>query len=362
MDEIRTEGPVAGGSVRTAADAGAPEVSVGAPEKDRGVANVASVIPRSQATAGASVGVREGQTFAGESLVARYASFVKLPHTLFTLPFAGVGVVLGSHVNPRGISVGAVFWILIAFTSARFAAMGFNRIVDRYYDALNPRTRMRELPSGRLSLFQANIAVAVAAGIFIVAAWRLNPLCGWLAPAALFWIFFYSYTKRFTAGAHAVLGFALAIAPVGAYLAVTGAWSRPWWALLVLAAGVTFWSAGFDIIYALQDESFDREHGLHSIPARLGARRALVVARVFHALSVSAFLTLWLLDLFPVGWIYLGGVALMAALLVAENVIVRDQWRGSLDLRRIDQAFFRMNVGISTGFLAFALLDRLILG
>jgi 4-hydroxybenzoate polyprenyltransferase len=303
---------------------------------------------------------REGQTFAGGSLLARYASFVKLPHTLFALPFAGVGAILASHVAPGEVRPGALVWIILAFTAARFVAMGFNRIVDREQDALNPRTRLRELPSGRLTVAQASFAVVVAAVLFVLAAWRLNPLCGWLAPLALAWVLFYSYTKRFTALAHLVLGFALAIAPVGAYLAVTGAWSEPWWALLVLAGAVTCWVAGFDIIYAVQDEAFDRAQGLRSIPARLGMRRALVVARLLHFLAVLTFGGTWFL--FPVGWLYLGGVGLMAVLLHFGHASLRGQHPERLDLLRIDRAFFRVNVGVSTGFLLFTLLDRVILG
>lgn len=303
--------------------------------------------------------VREGQTFAGDSLLARYASFVKLPHTLFALPFAGVGAILGTYLTPSGASPAVFAWIVLAFTAARFAAMGFNRIVDRAQDALNPRTRLRELPAGRLSVAQASLAVVVAAAVFILAAWRLNPLCGWLSPLALGWVLFYSYTKRFTALAHLVLGFALAIAPVGAYLAVTGAWSEPWWALLVLAGAVTCWVAGFDIIYAVQDESFDRAQGLRSIPARLGTRRALLVARLIHFVAVLAFAGSWFL--FPVGWLYLGGVMLMAVLLHFGHASLRGQDTDRLDLGRIDRAFFRVNVGVSTGFLLFSLLDRILL-
>lgn len=305
---------------------------------------------------GELAGVREGQTFAGESLLARYASFVKLPHTLFALPFAGVGAILGSKTMPSGVTPANIAWIILAFTAARFAAMGFNRIVDREQDAANPRTRLREIPSGRLSVAQAGIAVAVAAALFIFAAWRLNPLCGWLSPLALGWVFFYSYTKRFTAMAHLVLGFGLAIAPVGAYLAVTGSWTEPWWALLLLAGAVTFWVAGFDIIYAVQDEAFDRAQGLHSIPARLGTRRALQTARLIHGLAVLAFGATWLV--FPVGWLYLGGVGLMAVLLHFGHAGLRGQESGNLDPVRIDRAFFRVNVGVSTGFLLFTLLDR----
>jgi 4-hydroxybenzoate polyprenyltransferase len=303
---------------------------------------------------------REGQTFAGTSLAARYASFVKLPHTLFALPFAGVGAVLASYAYLDRVSLLAVLWIVIAFTAARFTAMGFNRIADRGYDALNPRTRMRELPSGRLSLRQAWMAVAVAATLFVLAAWQLNPLCGMLAPVALVWVMFYSYTKRFTAWSHHVLGLALGIAPVGAYLAIAGEWPQPWYAPLVLAAGVMFWVAGFDVIYALQDIEFDRRERLHSIAAKHGARSAMRFARSFHFTAVLAFLAVGALRLFPVGMAYLGGVAVMAILLTYEHWVVRGDAQGTLDLKRIDRAFFRANVAISTSFLFFTMLDRLL--
>ncbi len=303
---------------------------------------------------------QEGQTIAGDSLAARYASFVKLPHTLFALPFAGVGAVLASYSYAERVSWAAVVWIVVAFAAVRFAAMGFNRIVDRRYDALNPRTQHRELPSGRLSLRQAWLAVVVAAGVFLLAAWQLNPLCGVLAPVALAWVFFYSYTKRFTAWSHHVLGLALGIAPVGAYLAIAGEWPQPWYAPVLLAAGVMFWVAGFDVIYALQDIDFDRRHRLHSIAARHGARGAMWYARAFHASAVLAFFALGVVRLFPVGAMYLGGVGLMATLLIYEHWVVRGGVEAALDPIRIDRAFFRTNVAVSTGFLLFTLLDRLV--
>lgn len=307
-------------------------------------------------------GQREGQTYAGDSLAARYASFVKLPHTLFALPFAGVGAVLASYRHAERVTAGALFWILVAFTAARFAAMGFNRIVDREQDAANPRTRLRELPAGRLTPAQAWAAVVLSSALFIFAAWRLNPLVGWLAPVALAWVFLYSYLKRFTEAAHLALGLGLGIAPVGAYLAITGAWSQPWWALPVLAAAVMFWVGGFDVIYAFQDLDFDRRTGLRSLPARLGLRGAAGAARAFHGLAVLGFAALWLLNLFPVSWLYLAAVAGMAGLLHFEHTLVRDQVRsGELDLRRIDRAFFRVNVGVSTTMFALTLLDRIFL-
>jgi 4-hydroxybenzoate polyprenyltransferase len=202
---------------------------------------------------------REGQTFAGASRLTAYANFVKLPHTLFALPFALVGAVLASYGRP--ISVAQVGWVVLAFTAARFAAMGFNRIADRHIDARNPRTARRELPAGVLGLTEATVAVLVASMLFVVAAWRLNPLCLALSPVALVWVLAYSYTKRFTRWSHLVLGLGLSIAPVGGYLAVAGQWSQPWWMLCALAIAVATWVAGFDIFYALQDVAFDRDNG-----------------------------------------------------------------------------------------------------
>jgi 4-hydroxybenzoate polyprenyltransferase len=301
----------------------------------------------------------EGQTYQGESLLARYASFVKLPHTLFALPFAGVGAILASYTYPGQLNLASAGWILLAFTTARFAAMGFNRIVDRRWDALNPRTAGRELPAGRLSTGQAWTAVVVASALFVGAAWMLNPLCGMLAPLALGWVLFYSYTKRFTALAHHVLGVALGIAPAGAFLAVSGAWPEPWYALPVLAAAVMFWVAGFDVIYSVQDADFDRRHGLHSLPARLGPAGALRLARLFHATSFLLFAAMGTLKLFPVGKLFLGGVAVMAVLLVWEHRTIGGGDPASLDLPRIDRAFFHANVAVSASFFIFTLADRL---
>ncbi|HEU4564250.1 MAG TPA: UbiA-like polyprenyltransferase [Gemmatimonadaceae bacterium] len=293
---------------------------------------------------------REGQTFAGRSALVRYANFVKLPHTIFALPFALVGVVLASYVHP--VTPRHVLWVAVAFTAARFAAMGFNRIADREIDRRNPRTAMRELPSGSMSVREAWAAVAVAMAVFLLAAWRLNPLCLALAPIALAWVFFYSFTKRFTRLAHVVLGFGLGIAPAGGYLAVTGRWSEPWWLLWALAVAVMSWVGGFDIFYALQDIDFDREHGLHSIPAALGAERAVWVARLLHATTVVA------LALAGVavggGWLYALGVVVVAALLLYEHSLVRPN-----DLSRLDAAFFTMNGIISIVFFGFVLTERL---
>ncbi len=299
---------------------------------------------------------REGQTFAHRgSRWLVYANFVKLPHTLFALPFALVGVVLASYRAPVGWAT--VGWIVLAFTCARFAAMGFNRIVDREIDARNPRTQRREIPSGVLRVTEASAAVAVASVLFVYAAWRLNPLCAALSPAALAWVFFYSYTKRFTRWCHLVLGVGMSIAPVGGYLAVTGQWSRPWWMLVALALVVATWGGGFDVLYALQDADFDRSQGLYSLPVALGERHALFAARLLHLGTVVC--------LALVGWcvfagtgagsLYALGVLLAAAMLVYEHSLVRPN-----DFSRLDAAFFTMNGVISITFFACVLLERLV--
>ena len=294
---------------------------------------------------------REGQTFAGGSRLVRYVNFVKLPHTVFALPFALVGATLASFAH--GVAVATLGWIVLAFTAARFAAMGFNRIVDRQIDAKNPRTARRELPSGLLGVREATIAVIIASLVFVFAAWKLNPLCAALSPIALGWVLWYSYTKRFTHWSHVVLGIGLAIAPVGGYLAVAGSWSTPWWMLLALAAGVSSWTAGFDILYALQDEEFDRAEELHSIPVVFGRRPALGIARGLHVVTIASLAAVG--TAVPVGWLYAAGVAVAAALLLYEHSLVRDD-----DLSRLDAAFFTMNGVISLTFFGFVLAERLV--
>jgi 4-hydroxybenzoate polyprenyltransferase len=294
---------------------------------------------------------REGQTFDGGSRLVRYVNFVKLPHTVFALPFALVGATLASFT--RGVTVARLAWIVLAFTSARFAAMGFNRIVDRQIDAKNPRTARRELPSGLLGVREATLAVVLAGAIFVFAAWRLNPLCALLSPIALGWVLWYSYTKRFTHWSHIVLGVGLAIAPVGGYLAIAGTWSTPWWMLIALALGVSSWTAGFDILYALQDEEFDRAEKLHSVPVVFGRRGALAIARGLHALTIVALAAVGMAV--PVGWLYAAGVCIAAALLLYEHSLVRGD-----DLSRLDAAFFTMNGVISLTFFGFVLAERLV--
>jgi 4-hydroxybenzoate polyprenyltransferase len=292
---------------------------------------------------------RDGQLIRGQSLLVRLANFVKLPHTVFAMPFALVGVLLASAAH--AVTLPMVGWVVLAFTSARFAAMGFNRIVDRDVDAINPRTRMRELPSGALTVNQARASVLFASMLFFYASWRLNTLCLALSPIALVWVLGYSYTKRFTRWSHLWLGLGLSIAPVGGYLAITGMWSDPWWLLCALAMAVVTWSGGFDILYALQDAEFDRSNGLHSIPSSIGVPNSILLARVLHITAVGCLSLLAASAPFGSSttarallWL---GVGLAAALLVWEHRLVNVN-----DLSKLDAAFFTMNGIISLTFLA----------
>ena len=302
-------------------------------------------------------GARDGQLIDGGSLLVRLANFVKLPHTVFAMPFALVGVIFASVQHTiTGVMIG---WVLLAFTAARFAAMGFNRIVDRDVDAANPRTVMRELPRGALTIGQAKVSVIAASMLFVFASWKLNPLCLLLSPVALVWVLGYSYTKRFTRWSHLWLGLGLSIAPVGGYLAITGAWSDPWWLLCVLALAVVTWSGGFDILYALQDADFDRANGLYSIPSAIGVPSAIRLSRALHVMSVACLATV--VASHPLGavstnaqgllWI---GVLGIAGMLVFEHRMVKAN-----DLSKLNAAFFTMNGLISIGFLAVVLGARL---
>lgn len=294
---------------------------------------------------------REGQTLAGTSLVTRYFNFVRLPHTVFALPFALIGVVAASFTAP--VSLRIVVLVPVAFTAARWAAMGFNRIADRRYDALNPRTAGRELPRGALTLAQAWISVVVASAVFVGSAALLNPLCLALSPVALGWILTYSLTKRFTWWPHLWLGLSLSIAPVGGYLAVTGSWSDPAWVLGAITVGVATWVAGFDIFYALPDAAFDRRMGLRSVVVRFGERRSILLAKILHGITIPAVL------LFGVGagfgaWFFVG-VAVAAGILVYEHQLVKPG-----DLSRLNAAFFTMNGVISIILFVFAFVDRVV--
>lgn len=293
----------------------------------------------------------EGQTFAGESLLVRYANFVKLPHTLFALPFALLGVLAASFEYQ--VTGRLVVLVVVAFSSARWVAMGFNRIADREFDARNPRTAARELPRGAITIRQAWSSVVAASLVFLATAWFINPLCFALSPLALAWIMAYSLSKRFTWWPHLWLGVSLAIAPVGGYLAVTGAWSEPWWLLVTVALGVMTWVAGFDVFYALPDERFDRSEGLRSAVVRLGERRAILLGKLLHGVTIPALFVFGSFAGF--GWWYIVGLFVAAGILVYEHRLVQPG-----DLSRLDAAFFTMNGVMSVTVFTFALVDRLV--
>jgi 4-hydroxybenzoate polyprenyltransferase len=269
-----------------------------------------------------------------------YARMIRFSHSVFALPFALTSAVLAARAG--GATGGQLFWIVVAMVAARSAAMGFNRLVDHTIDARNPRTAGRELPRGALSRAEVGAFVGASVAVFVLAAWMLNPLCLALSPVALAVVLGYSYTKRFTAASQLVLGLSLAVAPVGAWVAIRGRFDL---VPLVLAGAVVLWVAGFDTIYACQDVEFDRREGLHSIPARLGVRRSLVLARWLHAGAVLLLLALQpLAGLHP---LYLAGVATVAALLAWEHTLVSPD-----DLSRVMQAF-NLNGWVSLGYFAF---------
>jgi 4-hydroxybenzoate polyprenyltransferase len=272
---------------------------------------------------------------------------IKWEHSVFALPFALCGAMLAASGLP---SAHQLFWILIAMLSARSAAMAFNRLADAAIDAANPRTRTRALPAGHLSHAFVATFVIVACAIFILAASQLNRLTLWLSPVALAILLLYSYTKRFTRWSHLALGFALGIAPAAAWIAVRGALDPR---ILLLTAAVTFWVAGFDILYACQDFDFDRDAGLHSIPLHVGIRRALWIARTFHLIML--LLLLALVPAFGLGKLAWIGVAAVTLLLLYEHSLVRAD-----DLSRLNAAFFTMNGVISVVFLFFVATDLLL--
>ncbi len=299
--------------------------------------------------AAVSAGV-DGQVLKGGGRLVAYANFVKIAHTVFALPFAVIGMTLALKTNP--LDWRKIGLAVVAFGAARFAAMGFNRIVDLRFDASNPRTAMRELPAGRMSLKEAWSLVAGMTLLFLACCSLLNPLCLALAPVALLWFTTYSYAKRFTSLCHLWLGVALAIAPAGGYLAISGAWSTPWWMLPLFGLAVASWAAGFDIVYSLQDEDFDRANGLESLTVWLGARRAILVARLLHVLAVVSLAALAVAA--QLGWPYWLAVAVAAGLLVHEHRLVRVG-----DYSKLDAAFFTMNGVISGVVMLGAVADAL---
>ena len=261
------------------------------------------------------------------SRIRRYGSFIRVSHTVFALPFALSGALLAARSAP--LTWGRVGWIVLAMATARTAAMGFNRIVDARYDAQNPRTANRELPRGVITMREAVVLVVLSSGAFVAVTWMLGPLCFALSPFALGLVFWYSLAKRFTTYTQLFLGLALAVAPVGGWLAAGGTWG---WAPWLLALGTALWVAGFDILYACEDIEFDRAQGLKSIPSRFGVARSLRISRVFHAIAVASLAAVALV--MPLDPIYLAGVAGVGVLLVYEQSMVRRD-----DLSRVKQAF-----------------------
>lgn len=274
---------------------------------------------------------------------------IKFEHSVFALPFALTGALLAfrdAGYATTGIGV-TIFWIVAAMVGARSAAMAFNRLVDAHIDARNPRTKMRHLPAGLLSRGFGWGFVAVSSAVFFLAAWALNPLCLMLSPIALGIVLLYSFTKRFTALSHIVLGFCLGIAPAAAWIAVRGSLDPR---ILWLTAAVSCWTAGFDIIYSCQDHEFDRSEGLFSVPRALGIARALRVAQALHVAMIVCLLAL--VRSLQLGVLALIGVAFVVALLIYEHSLVKPH-----DLSRVNAAFFTMNGYVSVLFLVFWAAD-----
>jgi 4-hydroxybenzoate polyprenyltransferase len=274
---------------------------------------------------------------------------IAFSHSVFAFPFALLGALLAVLASEQWPNPGQLGWICVAMVGARSGAMGLNRIIDARLDAENPRTRGRHIPAGRVSRRSAWLLVAGSFAVFLVAAGMLNPLCLTLAPAVIALFVLYPYCKRFTSLCHVVLGMCLGAAPVGAWIALRG---DVRWPVVLLGGAVLLWVAGFDILYALQDEGHDRQVGLHSLPVRLGTRRALQVARLFHALVLP--LLLGVAAGGGLGGIFLCGVLVTAVLLAWEHCLVRAD-----DLSRLNQAFFTMNGLISVLLFVFALGDVL---
>lgn len=261
-----------------------------------------------------------------------YGSFVRFSHSVFALPFALTGALLALQRTGDWMSAPVAWrigWIIVAMVAARSAAMGFNRLVDARHDALNPRTAGRELPRGAMTRAEAALFVAISVAVFVFAAWKLGRVCFVLSPVALAIVFWYSLAKRFTSYTQLFLGLAMAVAPVGGWLAAGGrdGW-EPW--LLGLAIGT--WVAGFDVLYACQDLEFDRAHGLRSIPVRFGVARALAISRGMHVMTIACLAALSIAA--GLGWFYLAGVAGVAALLAYEQSLVSEH-----DLSQVKRAF-----------------------
>jgi 4-hydroxybenzoate polyprenyltransferase len=276
-----------------------------------------------------------------------YLRMIKISHSVFALPFALTAAVIAAGGVP---SVYKLFWIVVAMVGARSGAMGLNRIIDRKIDALNPRTRNRELPTGKIRTVEALVFSAVSLGLLVFAAYMLNPLCFRLSPLAIAIVAVYSYTKRFTWGAHFVLGLALSLAPLGAWIAIRGAFD---FESLPLVLAVLLWLPGFDILYALMDIEFDRTHGIYSIPAKFGIRRSLALARLLHLMSWGLLVLNGML--FELGTFYWIGLVFAGGLFIYEHSLVKAD-----DLSKLNMAFLNMNGYISVTVFVFTLVDYLL--
>jgi 4-hydroxybenzoate polyprenyltransferase len=287
-------------------------------------------------------------------MIRKYLSLVKFSHTIFAMPFAMIGFVLGvlslesvPSVNEIGLKL---LLVVLCMVFARSAAMAFNRWLDKNFDAKNPRTAIREIPAGIISANKALMFVIINCIAFVITTWFINPLCFYLSFLALFVILFYSYTKRFTPLCHLVLGVGLALAPIGAYLAVTGVFSL----LPVLFSFVVLcWVSGFDIIYALQDEEFDRSQKLHSIPVWLGKKNALHVSEALHIISTLLVIVIGIYANFHT--LYWIGTAIFGGMLVYQHSIVKP-----FDLSRVNIAFMTANGVASVAFAIFVISDMLL--
>ncbi|MCK8825923.1 putative 4-hydroxybenzoate polyprenyltransferase [Fuchsiella alkaliacetigena] len=275
------------------------------------------------------------------------AKLIKFEHTIFALPFAYLGAVMAAGGVPAWRKV---FWITLAMVGARSAAMAWNRLVDWQIDAANPRTSERILPQNLLDKGEVVIFIILAVALLLISAWQLNPLAFRLSPLALFFLIFYSYTKRFTWLCHLFLGLTIGLAPIGSWIGVTGEIAL---AALILGLGVMFWVAGFDIIYAIQDYEFDKEYGLYSIPVKFGPAKALRIAVSFHIITFLALVGVGLY--LQLSWLYAVGVIIVGVLLLVEHSLVKQ------DFEKIKFAFFNINSVVSITVFVFSVLDYLLL-
>ncbi|AWV34793.1 UbiA-like polyprenyltransferase [Paenibacillus sp. FSL R7-0048] len=280
-----------------------------------------------------------------------FLQMIKFEHTVFALPFAFMGALLGSVVMfgtlPTWSQIG---WIVVAMFGARSAAMGLNRLIDRISDAKNPRTAGRAIPAGLLKIGEVVIFIGISFFLLFWAAFKLNPLSAKLLPIAVFLLVIYSFTKRFTWACHLILGLTIALAPLGGWVAVTGSVN---WTSMVFYFTIVFWTAGFDVIYSCQDVEFDLKEGLKSIPVRFGVQGALFIARVFHILTAIGFVSL--LFMTDLSWWYVAGMIIAYIILFYEHYIVSPS-----DLSRLQTAFFTMNGVLSIVVFSFTLIDLVV--